>query len=158
MAHLLEITGLVASTKRLSLDELKALPGQVPNVGAVVPGREGAGVQLSSILALAKPSAEAKFMTLSTADGMFSASVPKEIVTERGIVVYQLNGQPLPEDKGGPVRFYIRDVDSCGVADLDKCANVKHLSRIELSKAPGKDVRPKSKKSHEALHEAEKKR
>jgi 2-dehydropantoate 2-reductase len=110
---------------------------------------------LAALLAAAGPQRDAAYMTLSTADGSFSASVPMAIVAERGIVVYGLNGAPLPEAKGGPVRFYIQDVDSCGVADLDKCANVKHLARIELSKTPGRDHRPKTKKAHEALHEAE---
>lgn len=156
MSTALEVTGEVTSSKRFTFDELKRLPGQVADVGALLPGREGQGVRLASILAAAGPGKEAAYMTLSTGDGAFSASVPRAIVAERGIVVYALNGQPLPEAKGGPVRFYIQDVDSCGVADLDQCANVKHLARIELSRTPGRDVRPKTKKAHDALHEREK--
>lgn len=157
MNTLLEITGESGRVKRFSYAEMQTLPGQIADVAALIPGREGSAVRLTSLLAAVQPAGDAAYMTLSTADGMFSASIPLAPVAERGIVVYQLNGAPLPEAKGGPVRFFIQDVDSCGVADLDKCANVKHLSRIELSKTPGRDFRPKTKKSHDALHEAEKK-
>jgi hypothetical protein len=35
---------------------------------------------------------------------------------------------------------------------LDECANVKYLSRIELTERRGRDTRPADEKAHEALH------
>ncbi len=60
--------------------------------------------------------------------------------TEHGILIYQLEGGPIPEPKGGPFRLV-----TPGLGDL--CAHVKGVTRIELTKGPGKDTRP-STKSH----------
>lgn len=150
---LLEISGAVEQPAQLDYAALEALPGQVEDVARLIPGRTGGGVALQSVLARAQVSPEARYITLETADGQFSASVPLDAVAERGIVVYREGGAPLPQSKGGPVRFYIRDVESCGIADLDKCANVKYLRRVTLSAQPGRDTRPATQRQHTALHE-----
>ena len=54
------------------------------------------------------------------------------------MLVYEIDGQPLPESKGGPFRLV-----APGLGDL--CANVKGGARIELTKGPGKDTRPSRK-------------
>lgn len=152
---LLEVAGAVEQPARFDYAALEALPGQVPDVSRLVPGRAGGGVALATVLAGARVKVEARYITLETSDGKFSASVPLDAVAERGIVVYRDGDAPLAESKGGPVRFYIRDVESCGIADLDKCANVKYLRRITLSAQPGRDTRPATQKQHTALHEGE---
>ena len=152
---LLEVGGAVEQPARFDYAALEALPGQVLDVAQLIPGRSGSGVALAAVLALARARPEARYITLETSDGKFSASVPLDAVAERGIVVYREGDAPLAESKGGPVRFYIRDVESCGIADLDKCANVKYLRRIMLSEQPGRDTRPVTQKQHTALHEGE---
>ncbi|MCH7654204.1 MAG: molybdopterin-dependent oxidoreductase, partial [Chloroflexi bacterium] len=82
----------------------------------------------------------------------FHASVPLEAVREHAILIYQFNGEPLPLAAGGPVRFYIRDFAACQADDVDECANVKFLDRIELSVDRGFDNRPTDEESHEELH------
>lgn len=154
MDTLLEITGSVERPASFSFEELEALDGQVPDVAAEVPGREGSGVRLTALLAAVKPTPEAAYLTLATADRSFSASVPLDAVKEQGIVVYRLGDAPLPEPMGGPVRFYIADVEACGLADgdVDRCANVKYLRHIEIGPGKGKDTRPATVREHQEIH------
>ena len=144
MEPILEITGEVERSRDLDFEALQALPGQVPDIGAEIPGRVGGGVRLASLLEVAGVSPGAGYITLATADGRFSASISLDAVRGQGIVVYRLGEGTLPEDQGGPVRFFIVDVEACGLADggIDQCANVKYLRRIELSSRRGRDTRP----------------
>ena len=155
MGDLLRTEGLVERPLSLSFDDLAALPGQIPDIASEVPGREGGGVRLDAVLAASGARGDARYITLATGDGSFSASIPLAPVRAQGIVVYRDGGGPLPESKGGPVRFFIKDIESCslGADEADRCANVKHLGRIELSAALGKDTRPITQTAHEALHE-----
>ena len=52
-----------------------------------------------------------------------------------GLLLYELDGQPLPDGKGGPYRLV-----TPGLGDL--CANVKAVGRIEVRAGSGKDTRP----------------
>jgi hypothetical protein len=51
------------------------------------------------------------------------------------------------------IRFLIRDPSACHTSELDDCANVKYLSRIELSVRKGRDTRPADEGQHAALHD-----
>ena len=155
MDDLLRTEGLVERPLALTFDDLAALPGQIPDIGSEIPGREGGGVRLDAVLEASGARADARYITLATGDGAFSASIPLAPIRAQGIVVYRDGGGPLPAAKGGPVRFFIKDIESCslGAGEADRCANVKHLGRIELSAALGKDTRPSTQTEHEALHE-----
>jgi hypothetical protein len=73
-------------------------------------------------------------------------------VRAQGIVVSHLDGQALRTDQGGPIRFLIRDPAACHTDELDDCANVKYLDRIELTVRKGRDTRPADEAEHSALH------
>ncbi|MFT4569541.1 MAG: hypothetical protein ACI8TX_003352 [Hyphomicrobiaceae bacterium] len=47
---LLEVAGVVGGRIQLSLDDFQRLPGQVPDVARLVPGRVDRAVRLTSIL------------------------------------------------------------------------------------------------------------
>ena len=155
MGDLLHTEGLVERPLSLSFDDLAALPGQIPDIGSEIPGREGGGVRLDAVLEASGARGDARYITLATGDGSFSASIPLAPIRAQGIVVYRDGGGPLSEAKGGPVRFFIKDIESCslGASEVDRCANVKHLRRIEISAALGEDTRPTTQAAHEALHE-----
>ncbi len=155
MASVLRITGLVSRPGEFDLPALKALPGQVFDISTVLPGREGGGVRLSALLDAVGPLSDARYITLEAENGPFSASVPIRAVLDQGLVVYRLGDGPLPAEKGGPTRFYIVDVESCGLAEVDACANVKNLARIDLSRDPGPDLRPTTQRDHDVLHAAQ---
>lgn len=149
---LLTIDGAVERPLRLSLAELSALEGQVPDVSQLVPGRQGVGVTLSALLAAAGVQPSAAWLTLHASADDFHASIPLESVREQGLVVYRLGDQPLPAKAGGPVRFLIPDVAACHTHEVDECANVKFVDRLELSATRGYDNRPEDERAHAARH------
>ena len=148
----LRIDGAVLSPQAFRFEDLRRLPGQVADVGQCIPGRDGSGIRLQSLLEQVGPQESVKYITLESTDGTFSASVPLAAVQD-AIVAYKLEDAPLPAQKGGPFRFFIPDVAECAVGEVDACANVKFLGRMHLSREPGRDVRPTSAQLHQEHHE-----
>jgi len=151
----LTIDGLVANPLSLSAAEFSAVAAehQIPDVSQVVPGRQGRGVTLRGLLALAHPQPGADYLTLHSTSDDFHASVPLSAIRDTGILVYELNGQPLPVTAGGPIRFLLPDTAACHTAEVDECANVKFVDRLELRSGRGFDNRPSTKREHERLHQ-----
>ena len=152
---LIVIDGAVANPLRLGFDDLAALPDedQIPDVAPLHPGRKGHGVDLRAVLRLAAPRPEARFLTLHADRDDFHVSIALDAIAERGMIVYRVGDGPLDPAQGGPIRFLIRDPASCHTAELDDCANVKYLSRIELTTGRGRDTRPEDDAAHAALHD-----
>lgn len=153
----LQIDGEVTKPLELSLPDLAAIDAawQVPDVSRVDPKRKGKAVKLAGLLALANPHPSATYLTLHASADDFHASVPLDSVRERGLLIYEIDGQPLPLSAGGPFRFYIPDFAACHSAEVDECANVKFVDRIELSSSKGLDNRPEDEKQHADLHHRE---
>lgn len=151
---LLRVDGAVEHALDLNLDDLRALPDseQVEDVSRFHPSRRGDGVTLEAILALAKPKPEANYLTLHAGRDDFHVSVPLQAVRGEAIVVYRLGDVGLSTEQGGPIRFIIRDPAACHTDELDDCANVKYLDRIELTARRGRDTRPLDDDAHAALH------
>jgi hypothetical protein len=150
----LRIDGEVQHIRNLSFADLAALPDQIADIGVLIPGREGGGIRLRSILEAVGVAPTATHITITSNDGKFSASVPLDAVQD-AIVAYRLGNEPLPQTKGGPIRFFIPDVEQCAIGEVDACANVKFVGLIHLSRGPGKDTRPTSAASHNELHTQE---
>ena len=150
----LRIDGLVALAVELSRDELERLPelAQVPDVSRFEAKKQGDAVTLEAVLDLAGPSPEANYMTLHATRDNFHVSIPLEAVKLQGLVIYKVGTESLTVKQGGPFRFLIRDFAACHSAELDDCANVKFLDRIELTQRKGMDTRPTTDAEHEALH------
>jgi hypothetical protein len=91
-------------------------------------------------------------MTLHATRDNFHVSIPLEAVKLQGLVIYKVGTESLTVKQGGPFRFLIRDFAACHSAELDDCANVKFLDRIELTQRKGMDTRPTTDAEHEALH------
>ena len=151
---ILQISGEVAAPRDLTFADLSALAAehQVPDVSRIVPGRKGDAVKFAGILNLVKPKASAKYLGLHSSTDDFHASIPLDAVTDRALVIYRLDGQPLPVKAGGPVRFFIPDFAACHTEEIDECANVKFVDRIELTATKGFDNRPHDGAEHEELH------
>lgn len=156
-AIVLRVDGAVEQPLDLGFADLAALPSseQVRDVSRFHPKRQGDGVTLEAILARVRPKAEANYLTLHADRDDFHVSVPLAPIRAEGIVVYHRGGEPLEPDQGGPIRFLIRDPAACHTDELDDCANVKYLSRIELSVRKGRDTRPTTVEDHARLHEAQ---
>jgi DMSO/TMAO reductase YedYZ molybdopterin-dependent catalytic subunit len=151
----LELLGEVEQPLRLTTADLAALPpeAQVLDVSRFQAGRKGDGVALEALLERARPKATATHVTLHADRDDFHVSVPLEALREQGVVVYKVGDEPLAVAQGGPIRLILRDPASCHTGELDDCANVKYLSRIELTAGRGRDTRPQDEAEHAALHE-----
>jgi DMSO/TMAO reductase YedYZ molybdopterin-dependent catalytic subunit len=151
---LLKVEGLVEQPLELAFEDLARFPAQlqVADVSRFQPKRQGDGVTLEAILHQARPRPEANYLTLHADRDDFHVSIPLEAVRGEAIVVYKLGDRRLGPDQGGPIRFLIRDPAACHTDELDDCANVKYLSRIELSFRRGRDTRPTTEAEHARLH------
>ncbi|HUY93035.1 MAG TPA: molybdopterin-dependent oxidoreductase [Pirellulales bacterium] len=151
---LLRIDGDVERTLALSFADLAAVDArrQIDDVSRSDPKRRGGAVQLSALLELAGVRPSARYITLHASSDDFHASLPLDAVRERAIVIYRLDGGPLPVSAGGPVRFFIPDFAACRTQEVDECANVKFVDRIELSATRGLDNRPLEEAEHAELH------
>jgi len=154
---MLAIAGEVESPCNLTFADLAAISAehQVTDVSRLLPGRKGDAVKLTGILRLIKAKPTAKYLGLHSSTDDFHASIPLEAVADRALVIYRLDGQPLPQKAGGPVRFFIPDFAACHTEEIDECANVKFVDRIELTATKGFDNRPHDGAEHEALHAKE---
>ena len=147
----LAVGGGVERPRTFGAADLEALPGQVADVGTLVAGREGRAVRLAAVLDAAGPLPQATHLTVESGDGRFSANVPLDALAD-ALLVYRLADGPLPAEKGGPIRLLIPDAARCGRAEIDACANVKHVAVLRLETGRGRDTRPTTKAEHAAMH------
>lgn len=152
---MIEIQGRIARACHLAAKDLAALDArhQVADVSQIDPKRKGTAVTLAGLLELVGVAPDAKWLGLHSSKDNFHASIPLAAVRERALLIYQLDGGPLPESAGGPVRFFIPDFAACHTAEIDECANVKFVDRIELTAERGYDNRPHDDAQHAELHE-----
>jgi DMSO/TMAO reductase YedYZ molybdopterin-dependent catalytic subunit len=156
-SSLLRVDGAVENAVDLGFDDFERMPAEarVSDVSRFHPKRQGDGVALDAVLALVRPQPDANYLTLHADRDDFHVSVPLQAVRGEGVIVYKLGGGSLASEHGGPIRFLIRDPDACHTSELDDCANVKYLSRIELTVKRGRDTRPADEAAHAALHQAQ---
>jgi 2-dehydropantoate 2-reductase len=133
----LRIDGAVIQPVTLDATALAALPAehQVHDVSVVMPGMQGQGIRLSGLLDIPALAIGADHATFHSNDERFAASLTLQQAMDHGILIYRLDGRPLPGQRGGPFRLI-----TPGLGDL--CANVKAVGRIELTRGPGQDTRP----------------
>lgn len=150
----LRVDGEVASPLTLSYQDLSgmAATAQVADVSRFDPARKGDAVRLDALLKLAGAKPEGNYLTLHASLDDFHASIPLAEVRERGLLIYRLEGEPLPRKAGGPIRFLIPDHAACHTAEIDDCANVKFVDRIEITRGRGQDNRPQDEHDHAELH------
>ena len=129
----LTVAGLCAAGELL-LDHAacSALPEEhrIPDVGTVLPGRQGSAIRFRAIAEKAQPDPTVRYVHVASTDGGFTASLDFDEVCEKGVVLYGLDDQPLPETYGGPFRLMLVDSEDCSV-------NVKFLGRVEFTAEPG---------------------
>ncbi|HEX5444446.1 MAG TPA: molybdopterin-dependent oxidoreductase [Pirellulales bacterium] len=149
------IDGEVDYPLKLSFDDLSRIEPaqQVIDVSRLDAKRSGDAVRLTALLQMAGVKPTAQYLTLHASADDFHASIPLAAVRDAAVLIYRLNGQPLPAKSGGPVRFFIPDFAACHTAEIDECANVKFVDRIELSAQRGRDNRPSEEEEHARLHQ-----
>ena len=153
---MLKVDGRVKRPRDLSVADLAAIDQQyqVADISPLIPGRSGTAITLAGLLSVVGAEDDADYLGLHASSDDFHASIPLPTVLERGLLVYLQDGQPLTTKAGGPYRFYIRDFAACHADDVDECANLKFLDRIELTAGKGFDNRPSDDEEHEKLHQS----
>ena len=126
----LVIDGAVEAPQKLSWDAFQALP-QVEDTSDFhcvttwskldVPWR---GVQLSTLLALARPLAQATALMTYAYDGYSTNLLLEEALKDDVLLVHTAEGKPLPVEHGGPVRVI--------TPQLYAWKGAKWIHRIEL--------------------------
>ncbi len=136
----IRIEGAVVQPVTLDREALGHLPAehQLSDLGTIMPNVKGRAVSMKAVLEVPALAIGADHVTFHSQDGQFAASLTLRQALEHGVLVYELDGEPLPKEKGGPFRLV-----APGLGDL--CANVKGVARIELTHGPGKDTRPSRK-------------
>jgi len=137
-ASTLSITGEVEKPVTISQKDLATL--EVRQLGAVLEcSGDGTGPlalasnglwegwPLQDVLGLARPTAKARFLLLTGADG-FRRSIPLEQASPDAMLVTKLNRQLLPPEHGAPWRALF--------PGLYGMQSVKWLKQIELAAAP----------------------
>lgn len=151
----LRVSGEVENPRELTYASLASIDAahQVADVSQFDPKRRGVAVRLVGLLTVVGAKPAAKYIGLHAAADNFHASIPLDAVRERAVLIYGMNGGPLPFAKGGPFRFFIPDHAACRADDIDECANVKFIDHIELTVVRGFDNRPHDADEHAALHQ-----
>jgi DMSO/TMAO reductase YedYZ molybdopterin-dependent catalytic subunit len=85
---------------------------------------EWGGVQLSTVLALARPLESAAHLMAYASDGYTTNVSLEEALKDDVLLVHTWNGQPLPREHGGPVRMI--------TPQLYAWKGAKWINRVEL--------------------------
>jgi len=129
------IEGAVVQPISFDRAAIAALPVEHQlDIATVMPGMKGRGIRLNGLLDVPALAIEADHIAFHAADGKYSACLTLQQARDHGVLVYELDGAPLPDTKGGPFRLV-----TPGLGDL--CANVKGVARIEVTKGLGRDTR-----------------
>jgi 2-dehydropantoate 2-reductase len=133
---IVRIDGAVVRPVSLDRAAIAALPAeQQLDISTVMPNMKGKGIRLKALLDVPALAIKADHVTVHSGDGKYSACLTLAQALEWGILLYEVDGEPLPESKGGPYRLV-----TPGLGDL--CANVKGVARIEVTVGTGTDTRP----------------
>ena len=131
------IDGAVVQAVLLDRAAMQQLPSehQIDDVSRKMPSMRGRAITVKGLLDIPALQLDADHVTFHSADGQYAATLTLAQAKEFGVLVYELDGEPLADGKGGPFRLI-----TPGLGDL--CANVKGVSRIEVRRGGGKDTRP----------------
>jgi 2-dehydropantoate 2-reductase len=133
---IVKIDGAVVQPVSLDRQAMQQLPDeyQVADVSTVMPGMKGRAIKIKGLVDVPALNIDADHVTVHSSDGNYSATLTLQQARDFGLLLYELDGQPFPDGKGGPFRLI-----TPGLGDL--CANVKGVGRIEITKGPRRDTR-----------------
>lgn len=113
----LEISGLVENDLSLTIDELRAMPSVTQiltmqcisnRIGGDLTGTtRWTGVRFKDVLSKAGLKSDAAWAVIRSADDFFESVSMEDIMDDRTLLVYEMNGVTLPVKHGFPLRIYI---------------------------------------------------
>ncbi|UCD96534.1 MAG: molybdopterin-dependent oxidoreductase [Candidatus Bathyarchaeota archaeon] len=111
----LEIDGEVENPIKLTWSDFRRLSASdcVADFHCVegwsITGCKWRGVKLTELAGIVQPKAKAKYVSFSCYDGYTTSLGLAEALQEHVLLAFELNGQPLDEALGGPVRVVVPD-------------------------------------------------
>ena len=124
----IRITGLVERPGEWAMDDLAGLSGQVAEAPT-----GGRGVSAGALLEASGP--RGGFVSVESDDGRYRASIPLEELAAKGVVVYGLGADSLPQERGGPFRILVPEGRTL-------CWNVKGVGEMRVTACPEPDNVP----------------
>ncbi len=122
----IEVGGLVGAPRVFGWEDVDRISGQIPDVGEVAEGFEGAAVPVAGMLDAAVPRAGARFVTVESDDGLYRACLPLDELRGKGWLVHKLEGAPLTRERGGPFRLVVPQGRTL-------CWNVKGVAALRVT-------------------------
>jgi hypothetical protein len=122
----LELSGLAGGPARLAFEQIVRLPGVVEDSTSLIGRSLGRAAPLASIIAVARPGPEARFCSVVSADGTYSASIPLDDLARGGWLAFGGDGAPAAGEAGGPLRLVVADGDTL-------CWNVKDVGELRFT-------------------------
>jgi DMSO/TMAO reductase YedYZ molybdopterin-dependent catalytic subunit len=113
----LELSGLVDHPMTLTLDDIRSRPADSEYItlscisnyigGDLISTTLFTGIRLKDLLEEAGMQAGAKELHIESVDGFYESVVMEDMMDERTLLVFEMNGEPLPIAHGFPLRIYI---------------------------------------------------
>jgi DMSO/TMAO reductase YedYZ molybdopterin-dependent catalytic subunit len=137
----LEITGLVAQPRVWTYEQVRALPSETRAItlecisndvgGHLISTAVWKGITLDRLLALAGGARPAgRYVVFTSADGYQTSLSLADLLQARALLAWEMNGQPLPQRHGFPLRVV--------VPGRYGEQSAKWLTRVEMVQAPFK--------------------
>jgi DMSO/TMAO reductase YedYZ molybdopterin-dependent catalytic subunit len=130
--YTLRVGGLVDQPLELSFADLRRMPRAALTrdfqcvTGWRVTDVAWAGVRLRDVMDAARPQRDARAVRFVSFDGAYSESLTlRQARRDDVLVAYELEGEPLSSDHGGPARLY--------VGPMYGYKSLKWLSKIQLT-------------------------
>jgi DMSO/TMAO reductase YedYZ molybdopterin-dependent catalytic subunit len=115
----LEVGGLVNNPLSLTLDEIRARPAFSQYItlscisnsvgGSAIGTGRWTGTRLKDLLEEVGVHPEAQEVYIEAKDGFYESVSMADMMDDRTLLVYEMNGEPLPVEHGFPLRIYIPD-------------------------------------------------
>ncbi|TNE90063.1 MAG: hypothetical protein EP330_09550 [Deltaproteobacteria bacterium] len=123
-SRMIEVVRPDGSRAWVDRERLLDLPDGVDDIAPLVPGRTGAAARVDRLFAELGLGAEGEVVVVAS-DGYATPAVPTAAFL-RGLLLHSIDGQALPEGKGGPFRLLIPgDAGPAGA-----CSNVKGVVKL----------------------------
>jgi DMSO/TMAO reductase YedYZ molybdopterin-dependent catalytic subunit len=113
----LDIKGLIPQPVKLTLDDILARPSVdqtatlscISNYvgGDLIGTAVWTGIRVRDLLEELNPAPEAKALHITADDGFYESVPFKEAMDERTLLIYAMNGKPLTDEHGFPLRIFI---------------------------------------------------
>ena len=127
MATMIKVEGLCDAPRTIDWRELDALCEGAARVDAterLSPKVRGEGVRLGAVLERVRPQPTATHVMIHD-DGEYRACLTLEEARTAAVLAHRLDGAPLPDAMGGPVRLLVP-------TSANACLSVKRVTRIAL--------------------------